>query len=105
MMRSRSQLLAWRRGWIAPDSELPLLMESWLPEPEMLDGTGVVTLEEVRNVPCLMLLGEPGSGKSHVLRQEGEEIRQHAAGEAVVSVTWGFPRTPVSYASSCSTMR
>ncbi len=66
----------WERGWVAPDGELPLVDDVWLPEPDWLryGGFGVVTLEEVRAVPSLLLLGEPGSGKSVCLQREHDAV-------------------------------
>ena len=40
--------------------------------------TDVVSFEAIANIPCLVLLGEPGIGKSTTLRAEFEKIRQTA---------------------------
>jgi hypothetical protein len=72
----RQNSIAWHRGWVAPDGNLPLVMDAWLPEPEQLAGSGVVTLDEVRDIACVVLLGEPGSGKSYALEQEAYAARR-----------------------------
>ncbi|HEY6760666.1 MAG TPA: hypothetical protein VI318_14305 [Baekduia sp.] len=84
----------WERGWVAPEGALPLIHDAWLPEAELFQhgGSGVVTLEDVRAVPALVLLGEPGSGKSECLRRESTitEEATKADGDEVLLVDLGL---------------
>jgi hypothetical protein len=76
----------WDRGWVPPEGVLQLVHDAWLPELDLLEFTNsdVVTLEQVRGVRCLLLLGEPGSGKSFSLRREAVEVRKSAAADDLV---------------------
>lgn len=68
-------------------------MDAWLPEPELLSGSGVVTLEEVRDVACVVLLGEPGAGKSYALEHEADAARRLAReDDDVLFVDLGDPQ-------------
>lgn len=35
------------------------------------------TFEDISNIPCLILLGEPGIGKSYVIKKEYEAIKKN----------------------------
>jgi hypothetical protein len=83
----------WTRGWVAPDGVLPLAGDAWLPEADWLQygGTGVITLEDVRELRGLLLLGEPGSGKSACLKQERATVEAtKAVGDTTLLVDLGL---------------
>lgn len=67
----------WKRFFSKRGDEEPVLVEdAYLYNPENGDGyvnKHVVSLEDVESIPCIVILGEPGLGKSTAL--EDEEIR------------------------------
>jgi hypothetical protein len=74
----------WQRFWYPREntSEMsstgpPDLSDGgYLRDPERLVfpyyASSVVTWDQIKDTPCLVLLGEPGSGKSHALRKMAE---------------------------------
>jgi hypothetical protein len=55
----------------------------------------VVTLEDVRHLPCLVLLGEPGSGKSVSLLQEAQSATATVSSDdEVLCVDLGLAQDP-----------
>lgn len=80
-------LHAWRRFWSLRDGTYSLQDDGFLVDPEDEYGRhvhDVVALDRMAEVPCLVLLGEPGIGKSSALRQEHERLR--AEGQQVILV-------------------
>ena len=76
----------WQRIWIPRDIGGSRGIEAndrarAFEAPWQLDGAEAgVTLRQLRHVPCLVLLGEPGMGKTYTTRQEYHEVeRQQAA--------------------------
>lgn len=71
--------MAWRRYWADPAHTVHLGTDGYLLDPETdlgaLMNRGVLAMKDVSGIPCLLLLGEPGIGKSHSL----EELHQAAA--------------------------
>src|SRR5438309_300878 len=95
-MPERRELYKWQRGWIAPEGRLSLVHDAWLPEqssPLYPSDPGVVTLAELAQVRCLMLLGEPGSGKSVAMQQAARHAREANHADAVVEVDLGSAET------------
>lgn len=72
------QIYRWKRFLLKVDSREPILEEgAYLPDPETsgaLWTSDVVSLEELGSVPCVVVLGEPGTGKSQALRNEKQRI-------------------------------
>lgn len=69
----------WRRFWTPAGTKVQLLDDGYLWEPKA-DRWNVInkelrTLDELAKVPCLILLGEPGLGKTHELKLAAEQIR------------------------------
>jgi hypothetical protein len=95
--------LPWRRGWIPPEGDLVLTADAWLPEEDFLDlmGSNVTTLDKVRDIGCLMLLGEPGAGKSVALAHEAEAVREQTGDvDEVLLIDMGVPQTSAELVES-----
>jgi hypothetical protein len=78
----------WKRFWYPRDDVLRMRPDGYLPDPE--DTTGahsfqlLLTTEELAAWPCLVLLGEPGMGKSTSLR----ELFDRESQSAPTACTW-----------------
>lgn len=84
------------RLWIAPEGCLSLVQDAWLPEPSSplyASDSGVLTLAELSQLGCLMLLGEPCSGKSVAMQQAARQARGANPADAVVEVDLGSAET------------
>ncbi|QKS30624.1 MAG: hypothetical protein HT579_17885 [Candidatus Accumulibacter similis] len=75
----------WQRYWLPMGATLNLDADGFLPDPECRFGRhynpGLRPLEALRAVPFLILLGEPGAGKSTVLQDEAKALEE--AGQTV----------------------
>jgi hypothetical protein len=89
----------WIRFWLPRDTPLRFDTQGYLPDPH--EPLGAVYNPELRQIesmvdtPCLILLGEPGMGKSTVLRSHGEAIKStvEAAGDAYLFYNLGMFQT------------
>jgi len=78
----------WKRFWYPRETSIELLDGGYLYRPEtewanrFFDGN-LVPLEELAAIPCLILLGEPGLGKSRELSQQHTFAHDHLS-EAVL---------------------
>ena len=84
-----SQLYNWKRFWCPREEAFSLEDNGYLIDPEAEWGgevqPNVVAFDQIQNVPCLLLLGEPGIGKSTAMESERDSIKSRAvAGEAKV---------------------
>ncbi len=72
-----ADLIPWIRYWRRDETVVPLPASGFLSQ-EMLAqaaSTGAVsTLRELTDVPCLILLGEPGLGKTRLIQQEERDL-------------------------------
>ena len=69
-------LFNWKRFWCPRGAEILLTGGGFLLDPESEFGSynpHVVPFEEIRNKPCLVLLGEPGIGKTTALEHDRAE--------------------------------
>ncbi|WP_164009912.1 TIR domain-containing protein [Pyxidicoccus trucidator] len=61
-----------KRFWLPRGETIRLSFNGFLPDPESDDWTGwnpnIVPFESISKLPCLVLLGEPGTGKSTALK-------------------------------------
>ncbi len=75
----------WQRFWSPRDGTIRLDEDGFLYDPHSRYGhilkPGAVPLEEILSVPCLGLLGEPGSGKSRTLKRERARITERIEAE------------------------
>jgi predicted NACHT family NTPase len=71
------QVYGWKRFWCPRSGSINLADGGYLYDPEGEWGKAynpdLVTLEAISDIPCLVLLGEPGIGKSH----EIENLTKH----------------------------
>lgn len=67
----------WRRFWAPREGSIALEDGGFLTDPEGKYGRSlnpdVISLEALEEVPCLVLLGEPGIGKSTVIEGHFEQ--------------------------------
>jgi hypothetical protein len=96
MMRfmDREGVLEWRRGWIPRGLQTAQPFDAWLPEPDELAfiSSEVVELDDLADVPCLLLVGEPGSGKSYELYRAARQAEESKdAGDEVKFFDLGRP--------------
>lgn len=72
----------WKRFWYPRGKTINRDYGGYLPDPETEYGRfsnpNVVPFESIVSIPCLVLLGEPGIGKSTATRQAVEEVTKEA---------------------------
>jgi hypothetical protein len=81
-------IYSWKRFWYPRETSIELLDGGYLYRPEIewanrFFGDNLIPLEDLAAIPCLILLGEPGLGKSRELGQQHTFTRDHL-GEAVL---------------------
>ncbi len=72
-MGTTAERFPWKRRWVPEGAELPLDADGFYAEPEdeFLQSLCVGReLSELREIPCLVLLGEAGMGKTTVVRDD-----------------------------------
>jgi len=72
----------WKRFWYPRETAIELLDGGYLDKPEraqVIQGLSdnLISLSELDTIPCLILLGEPGLGKSRELSQQYTFTRDH----------------------------
>lgn len=81
----------WRRFWCLREGRIQLDDDGFLLDPESKAAAycdpGVVPFEKIAALPCLVLLGEPGLGKSTTKDREVESVRALAlqTGDTLIS--------------------
>src|SRR3989338_11499044 len=74
------KIFPWKRFWCPPEGNLQLDNLGYLSDPEgeygKYSNPGVVGFGKIKNTPCLILLGEPGIGKSQTIKDEVKNIRK-----------------------------
>lgn len=88
-MSDSDLIYPWRRFWCTREGSIPLSDGGYLADPESqwgrLSNPDVVAFETIATIPCLILLGELGIGKSHALEAERENICMlEAQGDRVI---------------------
>lgn len=73
----------WKRFWYPREGQVSLADTGFLLDPEAelakYYQTGVLPFDSIRDTKCLVLLGEPGIGKSIALKTEFERVKTTAA--------------------------
>lgn len=74
----------WKRFWCPRGAVFHLSGHGYLTDPDAKHGRihnpGLVTLAECHNIPCVVMLGEPGIGKSTEFTAEATRTRSEVAG-------------------------
>lgn len=95
MASGQSTTFAWRRFWL-PRSAEPALRDGYLYDPESKYGAAAnpeaIPLNPSVEDRCLVLLGEPGSGKSYELERYARAESNHGARQ-VLFVDFRFDRS------------
>ncbi len=81
----------WKRFWCPRDGSINLSDRGFLSDPEgnwsKYLNPALVTFERLAELPCVVLLGEPGIGKTWTLQKESAEVQGSlAAGAKLVSL-------------------
>ncbi|NEO81319.1 hypothetical protein [Moorena sp. SIO4G3] len=77
-----NQIYNWQRFWCAPSDRFYLDYDGYLSDPDLKSVKGynynpnpkLVTFREISEIPCLILLGEPGIGKTQAMKEEEEKL-------------------------------
>ena len=91
----------WRRFWCPREGRYSLADGGYLVDPTTetgkLEQEDVCSFEDVSQVQCLILLGEPGIGKSTVLTAERSNVERQAGrvGEEIFSIDLGAYNTDI----------
>lgn len=74
----RDRVYDWKRFWCPREGHINLSDGGYLYDPDSEWGyiynPDVVHFESIKDIPCLVLLGEPGIGKTHALQAEHNAI-------------------------------
>lgn len=74
-----SKNYSWQRFWCLSEDNLRLDNEGFLPDPEndyeRYYNPNLVTLDDISHIPCLILLGEAGMGKTTTMKAEYEKLK------------------------------
>ncbi len=77
------QVHPWKRFWVPREGRFSLADDGFLVDPDSESAAfyemDVVSFESISHFPCLVLLGEPGSGKSTALDQERSAVEADLA--------------------------
>ena len=80
----------WKRFWCPREGNIALTDAGYLVDPDTpwahIQNRDVVSFDAISDVPCLVLLGEPGMGKTYALRTQAAltRTRVHEAGDRVL---------------------
>ena len=73
------KIYPWKRYWVRSDAELTLEDDAYLPDPEeqfsQFLNPRMVTVAQICEGQCSVVLGEPGSGKSRSLHADFAELK------------------------------
>ena len=68
----------WKRFWYPHGTDINLSDYGYLPDPESdrqhFYNPKIVSFEALANIPCLVLIGEPGIGKSTVIKDAFDQV-------------------------------
>ncbi|EGJ29269.1 hypothetical protein LYNGBM3L_67080 [Moorena producens 3L] len=77
-----NQTYNWQRFWCSSSDRFDLGYDGYLCDPDVKSVNGynynpnpkLVTFREISEIPCLILLGEPGIGKTQAMKEEEEKV-------------------------------
>ncbi|MCK9638842.1 MAG: hypothetical protein M0R39_02955 [Prolixibacteraceae bacterium] len=77
-----NQTYNWKRFWYKPEDTMVLDDSGFLFDPELKNKyfktTTAVSFDQIDNIQCLILLGEPGIGKSMTLQSEFKSLKERS---------------------------
>jgi len=85
----------WKRFWCPREGNIVLTATGYLEDPDTpwghIQNPDVVSFDAISDVPCLVLLGEPGMGKTHAMRTQAAVTRTRVRekGDRVLSLDLG----------------
>ncbi|KYF62697.1 hypothetical protein BE11_18935 [Sorangium cellulosum] len=96
-MGSANRRYEWKRFWCPREGQNTLDLEGYLLDPDGKHGwygqPCAVAFDGIASRPCLLLLGEPGIGKSSAMaRQREVAARQLPAGEELLDIDFRYDR-------------
>ncbi len=79
----------WKRFWYPRGTQIDLRDNGYLPDPESTRDNSefnignfynpnIVSFETIANIPCLVLIGEPGIGKSNAIQDAFNQVPEVA---------------------------
>jgi len=79
-----AQTFDWKRFWCPRSGTMRLGLDGYLVDPEdehaHLYGSDVVPFNQIADKPCLVLLGEPGIGKTYAMQAEHATVERRLQG-------------------------
>ncbi|MGV8125290.1 MAG: hypothetical protein AB2L14_36540 [Candidatus Xenobiia bacterium LiM19] len=86
------KIYQWKRFWCLRGGQINTTDDGYLFDPESEYGhiynPDVVTFDQIAHFPCLVLLGEPGIGKSNALNGEKDAIIAHSLNKGEKEPIW-----------------
>ena len=81
MFSISKQIYPWKRFWCQRSDTMNLTPEGYLCDPDSqwgnVNNPDLVTLDKIADIPCLILLGEPGVGKSQEMQNLVEYTQEN----------------------------
>ena len=82
MSMASEERYPWKRFWCPWEKSISFADDGFVFDPEskygILINPALITLETVTASPCVILLGEPGLGKSDALREHQAKLASHS---------------------------
>lgn len=82
------QTYNWKRFWCKPEETIVLDDNGFLSDPDLnnkyFKATTAVSFDQIEGIQCLILLGEPGIGKSITLRSEFESLKEQSKNKYLI---------------------
>ena len=83
-----NQIYNWKRFWCKPEETIVLDENGFLSDPDLnnkyFKATTAVSFDQIEGIQCLILLGEPGIGKSIALRSVFESLKEQSKNKYLI---------------------